>query len=520
MKKFLFLAALCLVCGVRAQQPTVTGRVTCKGRPVAGAVVSDGDLVTRTGADGRYAMCSGKPCGYVFLSIPSGYEAETDGLIPRHFGYTTHCAVDTVDFELRRVNNDAFTLFVSADTHLRGDPEELDLPQFRRWYLSSISREIRGTKGPVYSLHLGDMTTDIMWHRNEFGLRKYLDAMKTYPSPVFHLPGNHDNERFIDAGVPDAQWDSIAQAPYRSVIGPNYYSFNLGCAHFVMLDNTVVRHGRSGVRKGRYVSHNDYRLDERQLRWLGRDLETVESGTQLVVCMHVPVFGYAGIGGDGRGEICIRPGMEALHDQIMPLLERFENVRFLTGHCHRFINVQVSERIFQQSVVSASAVSWKISGPEKRLVCDDGSPGGYMVFRFRGGRTEWQFHPNGSEAGRNQFRVYDLNEVPGEWGGEPGGNRVLINVYNWDDAWTLSVRENGAELPVRRVWTRDPLYRFIRRDVLPSRPTAFLAVYNAHMFVAEASAADTPLEVTVTDRFGRRYRQQVCRPKAFSWAAE
>lgn len=517
MKKLLLFAVLCAAITVRAQTPTVVGRVTCKGRPVAGAVVSDGDLVIRTDADGRYAMASEKPCGYVFLSIPRGYEAATDGLIPRHFGYTTRCAVDTIDFELEKSDNDDFTLFVSTDIHLRGDPEELDLPQFRRWYLPDIAREIRRTKGPVYSLHLGDMTTDIMWHRNDFGLRKYLDVMKTYPSPVFHLPGNHDNERFVGMEIPDAQWDSLAQAPYRSVIGPNYYSFNLGRVHFVMLDNIIVR--RSVSKNGKLSSRNDYKLDERQLRWLGRDLQTVESGTPLVVCMHVPIFRHTGIREDGSAAFAPAPASEELHDQLMPLLARFENVRLLTGHNHRFINVRVNERIFQHTFVSASAVSWKINGPESRLVSEDGSPGGYTVFRFRGYKVSWQFKPNGYATG-NQFRVYDLNSVPREFGGEPGSNRVLINVYNWDERWTLRVRENGREVPVVRTWTRDPLYRLIRRDALPTRPTAFLAVDNAHMFILEASSPSTTLDITVTDPFGRRYRQRVERPKPFDWTIE
>ena len=165
-------------------------------------------------------------------------------------------------------------------------------------------------------------------------------------------------------------------------------------------------------------------------------------------------------------------------------------------------------------------MSWKINGPESRLISEDGTPGGYGVFKVRGTRMDLQFHPNGYEAGRNQFRVYDLNRVPEEFGGESASNRVLVNVYNWDEGWKISVRENGRELGVRRTWTRDPLYRLIRRDALPTRPTAFLAVCNAHMFVVEASAADTPLDIVVTDPAGRRYRQRVERPKTFDWRIE
>ena len=248
----------------------------------------------------------------------------------------------------------------------------------------------------------------------------------------------------------------------------------------------------AGILLNALLPGNDYQLDERQLRWLGRDLETVGSDTPLVVCMHVPVADWTGNGSDGTPEFSARENQRAMHDQLMPLLARFDDVRLLTGHNHRFINIPLTDRIFQHTLVSASAVSWKINGPESRLVSEDGSPGGYLILRYRGGRADWQFKPNGYRADRNQFRVYDLNQVPEEFGGQPGSNRCLINVYNWDERWTVRVRENGRDLKVEQVWAKDPLYILIRRDALPTRPTAFRAVANPHMFSVEASAPDTP----------------------------
>ncbi|OUQ54464.1 metallophosphoesterase [Alistipes sp. An116] len=518
MKKLFILALFWTALSVHAQTPTIVGRVTCKGKPVAGVVLSDGEQVVRTDTDGRYEMCSSKPCGYVFMSIPGGYEVVSDGLIPRFFGYTTHCSTDVIDFQLKKRHNNNFTLFVSADTHLRGDPQEHDLPQFRKWYLSDISHEIESTKGPVYSLLLGDMTTDIMWHKNDFALRKYLDVMKTYPSSIFHIPGNHDNERFIHSSIPDAQWDSIAQRPYRQIIGPNYYSFNLGKVHFVMLDNIIVRKGE--LRNNKRPSRNDYQLDERQLRWLSRDLETIDNNTPLVVCMHVPIADWTGISDKGIPTFSASENQQVLYTQIMPLLTRFENVRLLAGHSHRFINIPLTNRIFQHTLVSVSAVSWKINGPESRLISEDGSPGGYLILHYRGDRACWQFKPNGYRADCNQFRVYDLNRVPEEFGGQPGSNRILINVYNWDEQWTVRVREKGRDLTVEQIWAKDPLYILIRRDALPTRPTAFRAVANPHMFSVKTSSPNTSLEVIVTDRFGRKYRQMINRPKDFDWQIE
>ncbi|MBQ2103119.1 MAG: hypothetical protein II479_06095 [Bacteroidales bacterium] len=53
---------------------TLYGKVLCEGVGVPDVVVSDGCEVVRTDADGVYQMASQKRHGYVFISVPSGYE--------------------------------------------------------------------------------------------------------------------------------------------------------------------------------------------------------------------------------------------------------------------------------------------------------------------------------------------------------------------------------------------------------------------------------------------------------------
>ena len=52
-----------------------------------------------------------------------------------------------------------------------------------------------------------------------------------------------------------------------------------------------------------------------------------------------------------------------------------------------------------------------------------------------------------------------------------------------------------------------------RRDL---KKNMFTAETTAHMFHVVASAADTTLEISVTDSFGRTYTETMVRPKAFS----
>lgn len=62
---------------------TIKGVVYCGLEPVAGVRVSDGFETAVTDADGYYWLASDKRQGYVFVSLPSGYEAEsTDTTAP------------------------------------------------------------------------------------------------------------------------------------------------------------------------------------------------------------------------------------------------------------------------------------------------------------------------------------------------------------------------------------------------------------------------------------------------------
>lgn len=499
----------------------IVGTVRADGRPLGGVSVSDGEIVVRTDRQGRYAMKSSKPCGYVFISVPGGYEAPSEGVIPRFFKYTGSVdETDTLDFELVEKDNRDFTLFVTADIHLTGDKTDDDIRQFNKWLKPDISKEISAVEGPVYSICLGDMSTDSKWYVNDFTIKDYLDNTEGWPSVIWHIPGNHDNDRLCDRpdreGIPVEKWDSLAQAPYRKHIGPNYYSMNIGECHFLMLDCIIARGPQSGGGKERFIY--DYDIDSRQAEWAARDLAFADKTKPLVVCLHIPPYDFAGLE-ESKGVIKVYE--EAIASRLMPLLEDFANVRIFSGHCHRTQSFNITDSIRQHIFVSASAVSWKINGPESRLVADDGTPGGYTIFRFSGQDVSWQFKAEGYDVGENQFRVYDLNTVPPKYGGQPESDKLLVNVYNWDEKWTVEATDDkGNRLDVRQVWTKDPLYIRIREPEFPTRPTAFRATGSLHFFEISCPDSDSKVEIEVTDRFGNRYTETVIRPKAFSWDME
>ena len=99
----LFLVAL------SAGAQNLTGRIICDGRGVKDVVVSDGDEVTLTDREGYYALQSQKRNGYVFYTLPRGYEPELlAGFNPQFWAALNTpdlSATEVHDFRLKKVKN-------------------------------------------------------------------------------------------------------------------------------------------------------------------------------------------------------------------------------------------------------------------------------------------------------------------------------------------------------------------------------------------------------------------------------
>ena len=87
----------------------------------------------------------------------------------------------------------------------------------------------------------------------------------------------------------------IRSNTFRREWGPEYYSFDVGQVHFVVLDN--VRYPCNGVDDhefcdpGRRPTYNGI-IHQRQLTWLRNDLAHVPKENLLVISAHIPFVTY------------------------------------------------------------------------------------------------------------------------------------------------------------------------------------------------------------------------------------
>ena len=503
-----------------AQAPAnVFGKVTCNGNGVKDVLVSDGIDIVKTDANGNYRLQSDKKWKMVFMTIPSGYEAPLDGILPRFWKELEADAntAEEVDFELTEASNDNYTLLVLGDLHLARRTG--DLAQFEK-VAGFMNKTIAAAPGKVYALTLGDMTWDMYWLSNNFGFSDYRQTMESYFSnvPFFHTMGNHDNEMEVGG-------DWAKALKFTENLAPTYYSFNLGKIHYIVMDNmdfTDVEPGESN--RSKYAKN----FTAEQLAWLKKDLSYVDKATPIFVTAHEPLARPSGI--EWHEQL---NGKDADLDTFIGIFDGY-NVKFLSGHTHNIFNKNWTST-FTEHNSGAVCASWWWSGhiTPGIHIAQDGAPGGYTVWTVNGTQTT-HYYQAALQSPDYQFRAYDMNSVKAtitedlsSHSGYPkyynhiqsyGDNVILVNVWDYDDDWKVEISENGTPLDVQEVGVYDPLH--IYTMTIPRlndyNTTTFSTAKWRHFFQATASAADTPVTVKVTDRYGKVFTEEMTRPKAFT----
>ena len=508
----------------------VYGLVLCDGKGVPGVLVSDGAEIVSTDANGIYQLKSDKKWQYVFVIIPSGYKVPLDGVLPQfHTRLTQSTSVaERKDFELKKVSNDNFNLYVLGDMHLA--KRNGDISQFGQ-FAKSLNSSMSSASGSNYVLTLGDMTWDLYWYSNSYEFPQYLETVNSNFKDVafFHTMGNHDNDM-------NSTGDFDKAFKYSRDIAPTYYSFNLGKIHFIVLDNIDYNDTGTGSDNRKYYARN---FTAEQMAWLAKDLSHVDKSTPVFISSHAPVtipsgaktynesyLGGANSAGEGNKE------------ELLAAVAGYD-VHFLSGHTHNLFNRTHSSSFTEHNLGAVCACWWWTGHLTSGIhVSQDGTPGGFSVWNFKGKEHTHYFQATGHDAAY-QFRAYDVNKVKEVYDTQNAkvlsansstvtplvsaitsmpNNAILVNVWDWDPSWTVSISENGKELSVSQVYTCDPLhmmsYTFPRSQA--STSLTFATTKWNHYFQATASSNSSTVTVKVTDRNGKTYSETMARPKAFT----
>lgn len=516
----------------------VYGVVHCDGEGLADVVVSDGVEVVKTDKNGVYQFKSAKKWGYVFVSIPKGYEVVSEGVLPQFHATLTEKAdkAERHDFNLVKVNQDKYRVYFLGDMHLADRTN--DLNQFDNC-MKEVKADIMDDDVKSYVITLGDMTWDLYWYSRNYYFPQYLKSVNYYfknaakQVQFFHTIGNHDHDM-----CKDGDFNTVIE--YVKDIAPTYYSFNIGDVHYIVLDDILCTNvgGAASTKPKRTYSEE---VTSEQMKWLVKDLSFVSKSTPVIVTSHAPVYAKETVKNVNAVTTYYLKNSETL-------LSKFKGykVDFVTGHTHVLYNVDKSSDGIYEHNAGAVCASWWWSGylTPGIHICTDGAPGGYSVWDITGTDKKWRYKGTGRDADE-QFRSYDLNKVyftvekdapkvPAALKSKfekytdaypkNSDNEVLINIWNWNPKWKIEIKENGKTLSSTRVKGYDPLHiaaltakRF--NDASLTEEPAFTTTVNYHMFKVKASSATSTIDIKVTDEFGNVYTETMERPKTFSTEA-
>ena len=455
----------------------VTGRVVSEGAGVAGVPVTDGRSVVQTGADGRFDLTAASTQPFVYLSVPAGYQIPQNetGTARVYRPLQAQGGAMKTQFELppMRRSDEAHAFVVLADPQTQTEAE-------MRKFHDEIVPDVQQTAAamgdrPLFGVGCGDLMYDDLSLFPE-----YERAVQRMGLPFWQVVGNHD----LDFS---ASTDPGSTATFRQYFGPEYYSFDRGAVHYVVLDD-VFWPGSDGFGSGTddYIGY----LDAAQLAWLEQDLALVEDGHTVVVFTHIPPLSMAYARNDrdepgGRGQVKNRA---ALYELLDPF-----DAHILSGHVHE--NAHRFERGRHEHVIGTTCGAWW-SGP----ICYDGTPKGYAVYEVDGEDVRWRYQSAGHDAS-HQMHLYPR-------GADPTAPReVVANIWNADPEWSIVWYEDGERKgPMAQRTGTDPLSeRLHRGEELPEKRSWVDPLRTDHLFYAPVSANAQDVRVEATDRFGTTY---------------
>ena len=425
--------------------------------PIPGVTVSDGYTCCTTDVNGTYQMHADSRARTVNVTIPAGYEIPLDANgRPAFYQYVTIPSSGAIqkDFTLTKRSSipSRFTILAIADAHVQTSTQ---LSRFQTAIddieetattlkTSGIPVGDGGNAGEVIAIALGDQLSDKLDMASSV-----ITKFSSLSVPVFYTIGNHDYDSSKES-------DYDAETAFVNAFGPTNYSFDIGNAHIIVMDDIVRRSGNSDRGDGYSSINYGAGFTQEQVDWLQADIAKVSGKANKVVvfCCHAPLNSASG-------------GDSGTQNAVMGALKNnFYNVHVLSGHTHRINNnlysgwsAKSGRQIYEHTMQTLSGYFW-----EADIGYDIGSPAGYGVLTFGTDDIYAEYNKTTKEEPTFQFRTYNGGESytrPGKtysWDSSVSGKYVvrLTDAGDSDDSldyWTVYLTKNGTTTELTRVTT-------------------------------------------------------------------
>ncbi len=239
---------------------TVAGRVLdAAGAPLAGVLVSDGEQVVMTDAQGAYRVeFDLDDLRTVFATCPRGYQPVASWFerIPRGEQKTDYQR-DFVFAADPLADREQFSFLSTGDTQFAEVRTFVEL-------LAEYDQFTAMSGNPAFLTVAGDLTMS----GSQWEMDMYREVTAASHIPVYNIFGGHDGNYASQDGGSGSIYN------YQNNLTPAWYSWDYGPVHFVA-----------------YVSETSYltpRQLEMQTAWLEADLAAQPPGKPIVMTTHQP----------------------------------------------------------------------------------------------------------------------------------------------------------------------------------------------------------------------------------------
>lgn len=439
--------------GLSASARTVEGVVECDGRGIKGVVVTDGVNFTRTDRKGLFRFKINDEAEFVHIVTPSGYVTDWTSGVPQFYQRTA--GQDSFRFSLSRYGSQS-----DYDMVVMADPQIYDrnhLQKFRGAPMDDLCETVSVLEKGTVGLVLGD----ICWDRPEF-LTEYKKEIVRTGIPFYPVIGNHDHMYWCKG-------DMASSAAYRDAMGPENYAFFLGQDVVIVLDN--IMYDTDFALSLGYAPH--------VLDWVAGVMDYVPADAHVIIAQHAN---------------CIRQ-TGRIHglDKLLSLLDRHETL-ILSGHTHINGNTVLSGTAVEHNVAAICGAWWDT------IHSIDGTPRGYKVYSKKDDCLVWYYKP--VDYGTDHIaEVY----LPDQTTVNPG--RIAVNVWDWDQEWTVELYQNGSLVcPMSPAFEISPVYVKEIAAAYASYGEEILQWKRerpcGHCFVADVPQGTGPVKIVVRSRFG------------------
>lgn len=489
---------------------------------IGGVSVSNGKEVVRSDSAGRYEIQL-SPQEILFVSKPADYKVPVDqNNLPqfyyRHYPDGTPAVAswdwpvieptgplpEQIDFPLLpRVPREDFSAMAFADPQTRND-EQLDMLR------KDIVEPLFGNPhGADFGVVAGDVVHDTLSLYD-----RHNRLMRSIGIPIWNVPGNHD----LNRRAPGRRYSTET---YKSVFGPDTYSFNHGSVHVLMLNNVDYRGAGQ-----RYVG----RLTDDQIAWIANDLAFVDRGHLILIVTHIPLLTHAP---DDSGERYL-PSINTTNlGDLLEALDGFENIYAISGHdTSNSWKTEINHEhgwhgrpFIAHTLAEVRGGGWERGPRDERGVREatmaDGNPNGYYILRFEGASVTPHFIPAGGQVS-DRLRITvdpalspsdqnDGSSMTLDRGVLSAETSIVANFFDGGERDRLWISLDGGE-PVEMMYVErtDP-YVVAQNERFADSQDAFASpAVSSHIWQRDLPSDLAPglhiVTVTAEDEFGLDFK--------------